>query len=314
MFIQQAYNAKYDWWRYVLGVIIIFIGTLVGQIPLTAALLFKVGIKDAATMSQQSMMGVLDSNLFLFLMLLTFAVGLIAIFMVIKFLHHQTLIDATTSRRKMDWGRFFFGFGLIAAFSIITTAIDYFSNPNDYLVNFELVPFLILVVIAVIMIPLQTSFEEYMFRGYLMQGIGVLSKNRWFPLVFTSVLFGSLHFFNPEVAEMGNIIMIYYIGTGFLLGIMTLMDEGMELSLGFHAGNNLIGVLLVTADWSAFQTNSILKDISDPSAGFDIVVPILVIYPLFLFAMAKKYHWTDWKGKLFGKVYPPEISNSSEEI
>ena len=33
--------------------------------------------------------------------------------------------------------------------------------------------------------------------------------------------------------------MIYYIGTGFLFGIMTLMDEGTELALGFHAANNL---------------------------------------------------------------------------
>ena len=108
--------------------------------------------------------------------------------------------------------------------------------------------------------------------------------------------------------------MLYYIGTGFLFGIMTLMDEGIELALGFNAGNNLIGALLVTADWTAFQTNSVLKDISDPSAGVDILLPVLIIYPLFLFIMARKYKWTDWKGKLFGKVERPEILISSEEI
>ena len=37
------------------------------------------------------------------------------------------------------------------------------------------------------------------------------------------------------------------------------MDEGLELALGFHAANNLCGALLLTADWTAFQTNSILK-------------------------------------------------------
>jgi hypothetical protein len=45
------------------------------------------------------------------------------------------------------------------------------------------------------------------------------------------------------------------------------MDEGMELALGFHAANNLVGALLINSDWSAFQTNSIFKDISEPSAG-----------------------------------------------
>ena len=146
-----------------------------------------------------------------------------------------------------------------------------------------------------------------------MQGLGTLVKNRWLPLIVTSVVFGGLHFFNPEVGKLGNIIMVYYIGTGFLLGIMTLMDDGLELALGFHAGNNLITALLVTADWTAFQTNSILKDISDPSAGLDILIPVFVVYPIFLLIMAKKYKWTNWGAKLFGKVEEPIMLNTSEE-
>ena len=139
-----------------------------------------------------------------------------------------------------------------------------------------------------------------------MQGLGVLVKNRWFPLIVTSVIFGGLHFFNPEVEKLGNIIMIYYIGTGFFLGIITLMDEGMELALGFHAGNNLIAALLVTADWTVFKTNSILKDISDPSAGFDVLAPVLIVYPIFIGIMAFRYKWTGWGEKLFGKVTKPQ--------
>jgi hypothetical protein len=157
------------------------------------------------------------------------------------------------------------------------------------------------------MIPLQTSFEEYLFRGYLMQGIGVLAKNRWLPLVLTSVIFGGLHLANPEVDKLGNIIMVYYIGTGFFLGIMTLMDEGMELALGFHAGNNLITALLVTADWTVFKTNSVLKDISEPSAGFDVIAPVLILYPIFLLIMAYRYKWRNWGEKLFGKVEEPVV-------
>ena len=135
-----------------------------------------------------------------------------------------------------------------------------------------------------------------------MQGLGVLAKNRWFPLVTTSIVFGLLHFANPEVGKLGPIIMVYYIGTGLLLGIMTLMDEGMELALGFHAANNLISALLVTTDWTAFQTHSILKDISEPSAGIDILFPVLILFPIVLFILARKYGWSNWKEKLTGKV------------
>lgn len=99
--------------------------------------------------------------------------------------------------------------------------------------------------------------------------------------------------------------MVYYIGTGFFLGILTLMDEGLELALGFHAANNLITALLVTADWTAFQTHSVFKDVSDPVLGFDVLIPVFVVFPIIVFVFAKKYGWSNWKDTLFGKVENP---------
>ncbi|UAB80235.1 CPBP family intramembrane metalloprotease [Marixanthomonas sp. SCSIO 43207] len=308
MFIKQAFNYLHDSWRYIVGAVVIFIASQLGALPFVLIAALKVmgeggditSLDDPATL-----MTALDSNLTLFLMLLSFVIGLVAVVLIVKYLHNQPLKAVTTSRKKVDWGRIWFSFLLVAIPTILLTVVDYYSNPDDYIVQFEAVPFIILAIIAILMIPLQTSFEEYLFRGYLMQGIGVIAKNRWLPLIITSVVFGGLHFFNPEVDKLGNIIMIYYIGTGFFLGIITLMDEGMELALGFHAGNNLIAALLVTADWTVFQTNSILKDISNPSAGFDILIPVLVMYPILIGIMAWKYKWTNWREKLFGNITPP---------
>ena len=80
------------------------------------------------------------------------------------------------------------------------------------------------------------------------------------------------------------------------------MDEGLELALGFHAANNLVGALLVTSDWTVFQTHSILKDMSEPSAGFDVILPVFVIYPILLYIYSRKYQWKNWKDKLTGKI------------
>jgi membrane protease YdiL (CAAX protease family) len=96
--------------------------------------------------------------------------------------------------------------------------------------------------------------------------------------------------------------MIFYIGTGFFLGIITLLDEGLELALGFHAANNLVTALLVTADWTAFQTASIYKDVAEPTLNWEILIPVLVIYPILILIFAKKYGWTQFKEKLFGRV------------
>jgi len=311
MYIAQAYKFKHDAWRYVVGTIIVFLigWQFLGMIPLIVVSFFQAENLPEFLIASESAFASLfpvKSNLYLLLILLTFIGGFIALIFVIKYIHRETLTQLTTSRKKIDWGRFFFGFGLIAALSIVTTVFDFYLNPENYIVQFELIPFLIMFVIVVVLIPIQTSFEEYFFRGYLMQGIGITAKNKWVPLLITSVVFGGLHFFNPEVEKIGNIAMIYYIGTGFFLGIITLMDEGMELSLGFHAGTNLIIALLVTADWTVFQTNSILLDLSDPGAGIEVVLPVFILYPLLLAIMAWKYKWTHWREKLFGKISPPD--------
>lgn len=312
MYIAEAFKYRHEFWRYLLGTLLVIAGVVIGQIPL-AVVIFLSGGMEVMGMEESQIMQVLEPNLNLFLMLLTFAVGLVAVILAAKYLHGQSFRSLTTSRKKIDWSRVFFAFGLVAVLTVLLSLADYYANPEDFVVNFKPVPFLILTLIAIVMIPLQTSFEEYFFRGYLMQGIGVFSGNRWLPLIITSVIFGGLHFFNPEVSQMGNIIMTYYIGTGFMLGIMTLMDEGLELALGFHAANNLVAVLLVTAEWTAFQSHSILKDISEPTAGWDVLIPIFIIYPALLYIMARKYGWKDWKHKLFGKVEEPETLKLSKE-
>ena len=309
MYIAQAFNVLHDWWRYAIGFVLIFIAVIIGQLPFTAVVMAKaISNGDSLqNLDEEAMLSMLEPNLNLFLMLLSFAAGLLGVILVAKYLHKQTLRHLTTSRPKIDWKRFWFAFIFWGIVSSGLVLLDYFLTPEDYVLNFKLVPFLILCVIAIVLIPLQTSFEEYLFRGYLMQGIGVLSKTKWLPLLSTSLVFGLLHIANPEVEKLGYIIMVYYIGTGLFLGIMTLMDDGIELALGFHAANNLFTALLVTADWTAFQTHSIFKDMSNPEAAgiIDVFIPVFVMFPILLFIFAKKYKWTDWKGKLIGRVEEP---------
>ena len=315
MYIKQAFNVKHNWWLYIAGIAITTIAVILGQIPYTIVLIAKAvesGL-DLQKLDMSQTMSLLDSNLNLFLMLLSYAVGLLGIFFVVKILHRQSIRSLTTSRLKIDWKRFWFAFLFWGIISSGFVLIDHYMSPENYVFNFKLMPFLILSVIAILLVPLQTSFEEYLFRGYLMQGIGVLCKNKWVPLVITSVMFGLLHIANPEIDKLGYILLVHYIGTGFFLGIITLMDEGLELALGFHAANNLFTALLVTADWTAFQTNSVLIDISDPAdiTSSEIFFFVLIIYPIMIFIFAKVYKWTDWKDKLTGSVTKNQLSDTN---
>lgn len=303
MYIEQGFKGKHESWRYVVGVMVIFIGwQVIGMIPLLGALIIKSLGGETMPMDIGGMSKLLGSNLFLFLMLVSFAFGLLATFITTKYIHKQSIVALTTSRIKIDWKRVFYAFGVWAGITLVIFGIDLTLYPDNYQFNFNLEPFLILCVISLVLIPMQTSFEEYFMRGYLMQGIGIMAGKRWIPLVITSLIFGLLHLFNPEVEKLGYGIMVYYIGTGFFLGIITLMDEGLELAIGFHAANNLVAALLVTADWTAFQTESLYTDISEPKLGWDVFVPVLVVYPILLYLFSKKYGWTNWKERLTGNV------------
>lgn len=306
MYISQGYKGKLGLWKYFVIPIALLLVVLLNNLLVSA---LELDINQLMEEQYRSK----GKNRFLAEMLLQFAFLLVVLLLWVKFVHKQTITSLTTSRKKISWGRFLVGFALVAITLTIFTIIDYSINPDNYIVQFQLEPFLIMLLIVIILMPLQTSFEEYFFRGYLLQGIGIMAKNRWVPLVLTSVVFGLLHLSNPEVGKLGNIIMVYYIGTGFLLGIMTLMDEGLELALGFHAGNNMIAALLVTADWTVFQTNSILKDVSEPSAGLDIILPVLILYPIYLIILAKIYKWNNWREKLFGKVKKPVVIESETQ-
>lgn len=313
MFIEQGIKKENEFWKYLIGSLIIFLASLIGQIPWAIAVFVKAFNTGVLPSSTEEMLVYLEPNSSLFFMMLSFVFAIMGIYYVVKRFHNQSFLSIITSRKKIDWNRVLLSFAIWALFSIATILITYYSSPDELVWNFKPVPFAILVIIGTLLIPIQTSTEELVFRGYLMQGFANLAKNKWFPLLMTSLIFGSMHVFNPEVNKMGYIILVYYIGTGLFLGVITLMDEGMELSLGFHAANNLIGALLVTSDWSVFQTYSIFKDVSTPTAGFDVLLPVFIIYPILLFIFSKKYKWNNWKEKLTGNIIENNLITEDHE-
>jgi membrane protease YdiL (CAAX protease family) len=314
MFIEQGIRPENKFWKYIVGSLIIIVAATIGQVPFLLGILMETFTsKKTYPKTNEEAMQFLDLNLTLFLIMISFVFAMIGIYLVVRYWHHQTMLSITTSRSKLDWNRVFFSFILWGTFTFASTFLFYWASPENFIINFKPIPFAILVVIGTLLIPIQTSTEEYIFRGYLMQGFANLSKNKWFPLLMTSVIFGTMHIANPEVAKMGNIILIYYIGTGLFLGIITLMDDGIELALGFHAANNLVSALLVTSDWSAFQTHSLFKDVSNPSASLDVLLPVFIIFPILLKIFSMKYNWNDWKEKLTGKIIVVDINITKNE-
>ena len=300
MFLEIIDSKKNPFIKYVKGILIVIFFHFIGQIPLSLYLIFN-NLNFENSENQIYILSLIPPNLSLFLILIPFLITFPVIWFVVTKLHMQPFKTIITAKNKIDYQKITFAFLLWGSFSTLLVISDYLISPEHYETNFKPLPFLILFLIATIMIPIQTSVEELIFRGYLMQGFGTLFKNRLGPLFSTSIIFGLLHLWNPEIDKLGLELIWYYIGTGLFLGIITLMDDGIELALGFHAANNLVTALLVTASWTAFQTESILIDNSEPSLGKELLITLLFIYPIITIIFAKKYQWNDWKKQLTNK-------------
>lgn len=314
-YIQQAFQGKNEWYHWVITSILVFFGwQVVGVIPLlVVAMNHSSDMNEFSRAAQDGFMNLgIESTLFLFLLIFMFAIGLLFLIFGLTYIHKRSVQTLVTSRAKIDWNRFWFGFITWGILATVVIGIGILISPEQYIYNFKAGPFFGLLLVSFLFLPLQTSFEELLFRGYFMQGIGVLVNNRWLPLLITSVCFGLLHGANPEVEKLGSISMVFYIGTGFFYGITTLMDEGTELALGLHAVNNIIAAVFVTTDWTVFKTDALFIDISEPSVGWEMFFPVLVLYPVLLVLFSKKYGWTHWRGKLLGTIEKPSQINYKE--
>ncbi len=287
-------------WKYILVIILSFFASnFIGIIPLMVVIIVKViqsGGNMAASMaglgdmSNIAALGI-SPNLFFVLMLIPFAVALIALVFFIKLLHGRTYKEVINGTKTVRWSRFFWGAAFWFVLALISLGIQYAMNPSDFELQFDITAFIPLIFISLLLIPLQTSYEELTFRGYMAQGIGALTKNRWMVLLIPSILFGLMHALNPEIKEFGFWIMIpQYMLMGAMLGLISILDDGIELAMGVHAANNIFASLFVTHSSSVFQTPAIfsIKEIN-PEGGY---VEILITATLLIAFFYKKYNWS----------------------
>jgi hypothetical protein len=289
---------------YILTIVLVVFGyAILGQLPMVIDLVIsQKGIAEFEGEDIKALVSFFGKNKFLTYLIIPFIFSLLAVILSVRFLHKRPIISLFTARHSFDWKRFFSSaliWGLVLGLFMFFTI----ANNKNVSWNFNPSTFFPLLIISLFLIPLQTTCEEVLFRGYLFQGIGLIYKKGWIAIIVTGVLFGLLHSANPEVGQLGQVVMIYYIGTGIFLGIVTLMDDGLELSMGYHAVNNIFAALILTNDWQAFQTDALFIDHSAPAFGLDNLVTIIIVQPLLLLVYSKVYKWKNWKQKLFGTTF-----------
>ena len=99
-----------------------------------------------------------------------------------------------------------------------------------------------------------------------------------------------MHSFNPEIKEYGFWTMMpQYIVYGLVFGLVTIIDDGIELAMGAHAANNIFLSVFVTQKSSTLQTAALYEQ--QEVYPWSEFVSLLILSALFIAIMGIANKW-----------------------
>jgi len=213
--------------------------------------------------------------------LISFLPLLIATLLAYRIFLKKNIKSLFTSRDRYSYKRTWIGFASLALISIAFGSFDLILNWDSYTFSFKASAFLPYLLIALTLLPIQTTAEELFFRGWIQRWLDNGKKKQWSISILSGAIFSLPHLANPEVA--GNELIfpiISYGATGFMLAWVTYRDKSLELAIGAHFANNLLAALLVSSQDSALPSVSLFSvpEVAwGPAALFSVImVPIFI--------------------------------------
>ena len=281
--VLQGKNTKSSYFLTIVGTVI---GGSVASI-LFIVLFMLVYVFSSGNFMFQSQIDMLELNPFLTLIFvgLTYGIYALLFYLCIRFIHKKSFMSLINIGKNLNWMRIIKGAALWTGIMTAVTLVSLIFQGGEVIFNFNLSSFLILVVLSVLVFPLQASFEEIFFRGYLMQGFSLISKKPVVPLVLTALIFGCIHFYNGSSLIISISIVISAMILGLMLGIIVLGENGLETAMGVHIANNMfVAVILNSSDSGLGNLPSLITaQNTDPYSGIPLLILMAVTLLLIIF-------------------------------
>ena len=238
---------NYAWWRPVLGMVLVALGVVVvGPLVLLPVLAVGVALEDGSFWGNFERAATLEAVGPAALLYLNLALGssILVCWLVMRVVHRMRPRWLTSVAPKMRWRLFFVfvGISVVALFAQILVGMlmgllfpgqsettDLSGEMNDLTATTAL-----LALIVLLTTPFQAAGEEYVFRGYLMQALGALTRSKWPALLVTSTLFAIAH-------GVQNFPLFFDRFTfGFIAGWLVIRTGGLEAGIAMHILNNFL--------------------------------------------------------------------------
>jgi membrane protease YdiL (CAAX protease family) len=288
-FLDVARTGLNAWWRYVLGIVVIAVcWQLIG--PVVAMVL--IAIADSVGLVSEVNWGAFQTeNPFVnfFAQNVTFPFAWLGIYVTIRYLHRRPIRSLVAANRPIRWRRIGLGAGVWFAIGVALSAVDVLQHPDLFRVTFAPGAWLTVVVLVLLLTPIQTTAEELVFRGYLLQATGLLTRQPLLLILPSSLVFAMVHAANPEFLANPLIGWLPYFTLGVLLVAATLRDDGSELAIGLHAANNIYAFVGVSTAGGTLVTAPVLTRLAfDPVRAVVETIVAAAAFWILVFVLGRR--------------------------
>jgi membrane protease YdiL (CAAX protease family) len=242
LYFENVNKGKNNWWRYLITIILPWVGGTIAIIPVMLISSFF----DSSTISKE----VITQLSLLFQFTLSTCILLI----LLKLVHKRDimgLINRFDKLSKIKWfkrikwlnllkgviiGLSLLLFNIILSYLIIPDSIYWNSNFN-WITTLPLI---------LVIIPIQITFEELFFRGYLNQGLSLKIRNPITIILISSLIFAIAHILTGTLTTLSvTLTIVITFLMGIILSLFALVYNGIEVAIGIHLINNIFSFVIL---------------------------------------------------------------------
>lgn len=145
--------------------------------------------------------------------------------------HRRPWMSLISPDLRLDWRRLAIGAAVEALLLGLTIVLGHWLAGQPWPSGSSMT--LPALAVVLLLVPFQSASEEMLFRGYLTQALGCLSRHRSVIVLVVGAVFGALHF-----GAYGALTLPYILLLSLIFSLVSLRDERLELVIGAHTANN----------------------------------------------------------------------------
>ena len=239
-YLEIAGRGRNAWWRYLLA------GVLAIAIAYAVATVAAIGLMTTGVLAKTALFNVLSPAHPVAFFLgngVVFALLVAGLSGTAWLIQKKSVADLVGTWR---WSRFGAGVGLWTGCLVLMTLADALIRPGGFRWSAS-GQTAALAISALVGLGAQTFAEEFVFRGWLTEGLLLAIKRPWPTAVLSGLIFGAMHIPNG-IPQWANATLF-----GIITALIAIRLGGIAFTFGMHLVNNLFGAVIVVSAQDVFH-------------------------------------------------------------